>query len=168
MNHKLSKYSPKRTEQDKLEFWFNDAGDRRCCTCTQYKPVSEFHNDKSGLAGKAYSCKICANSRARKHHADWRSKDPEYLTKARQYYIKRTHGITTEQYDAIVLSQNNACAICLTTSPKGGWHLDHSHLTGKHRGILCNVCNRGLGYFQDDPTILQAAIGYLERHNDDE
>ena len=53
-----------------------------------------------------------------------------------------------------------------TTTKQGGWHLDHNHVTGKLREFLCNPCNRGLGYLQDDPMILMKAIEYLDKHND--
>lgn len=154
------------TSSTKIEWVIN--GNKRCCTCKQYKPFSSYHKDKNAPAGLAYSCKPCAIDRSRFHHRRRMKEEPEYRAAKRNSYIKNTHGITAEQYEQRLADQNYLCAICATAAPKGGWHLDHNHVTGKYRAMLCGVCNRGLGYFQDDAAVLQKAIEYLETHNDDE
>jgi hypothetical protein len=61
--------------------------------------------------------------------------------------------------------QGNKCAICGSLSPgkkETSFHVDHDHETGKVRGLLCELCNVGLGYFKT-PKELRAAAAYLEQ-----
>ena len=66
---------------------------------------------------------------------------------------------------AILAAQKGKCAICGTKRPGGHgiWHTDHCHTTKRIRGVLCSLCNTGLGHFKDDPKILAAAIRYLKQ-----
>ena len=50
------------------------------------------------------------------------------------------------------------CVIC---GDSGALVVDHDHVTGQIRGMLCNHCNRGLGHFRDDPMLLEFAAQYL-------
>ncbi len=86
--------------------------------------------------------------------------------------LKRKFGITLDQYNQMVLDQNNLCAICnkfetrndpRTNSPMS-LAVDHDHATGKVRGLLCNCCNYGLGLFEDLSSRLRIAAEYLEKH----
>lgn len=66
---------------------------------------------------------------------------------------------------ALVRSHPGLCDIC---GKKGGgrWrslNIDHCHKTKRFRGMLCENCNRALGYFQDDVELLRKAIRYLNR-----
>lgn len=79
----------------------------------------------------------------------------------------RLYGLTQADWDALVKKQQDRCAICLTSTPGGRgerWHIDHDHVTGHVRGLLCHRCNMGVGFFLDDPDVLKAAAGYVMRH----
>jgi hypothetical protein len=84
--------------------------------------------------------------------------NPEVNRKAR---LKYDYGITPEQYDALLQEQNGLCAIC-KERPVAKLCVDHDHPTELIRGLLCRLCNLGLGHFKDDIARLRAAIVYLE------
>ena len=66
---------------------------------------------------------------------------------------------TYEMYLDLVGFQNNKCKICniFMKSP----HVDHDHKTGKVRGLLCNRCNKAIGFFGDDVENIKRALTYL-------
>jgi hypothetical protein len=72
------------------------------------------------------------------------------------------YGITLCQYWDIVKAQDGRCAICGAVTQKRLF-IDHDHITGKVRGLLCSSCNNGLGQFKDSTTALKQAIVYLEK-----
>jgi hypothetical protein len=75
------------------------------------------------------------------------------------------YNLTQVELDTMLAAQCDKCVIC--NLPPGGkgpnavLHIDHDHETGEVRGLLCQACNRGLGFFRDDPERLAAAIEYL-------
>jgi Recombination endonuclease VII len=78
--------------------------------------------------------------------------------------FKNKYGITYEERDALLAKQKGLCAICGADAPGGrwgSWHTDHCHETNKVRGMLCDACNRGLGFFKDNPAFLTSAVKYL-------
>ena len=89
----------------------------------------------------------------------WR-KDNEDYVRDREY--RKRFGITKAQYDALLSEQGGSCAICKSTPGRRRLDVDHCHLTGKVRGLLCETCNKTLGFFNDDPELLKAALKYLE------
>jgi hypothetical protein len=65
-------------------------------------------------------------------------------------------------YERLLVEQKGVCAICGRTNPDGrGLAYDHNHASGEPRGLLCDRCNRGLGYFAEDSDRLIAAREYL-------
>lgn len=87
--------------------------------------------------------------------------------------IKRTYGLTKEEYLELLYKQNQRCAICGSKGQKrkgrqrilpGNLEVDHDHKTGKVRELLCMQCNLLLGTSKDNRIILTSAIRYLSRH----
>ena len=106
-----------------------------------------------------------------KHKAirkDWEGRNPETRrASTRKSWLKRQYGITPEEYDEMLKRQEGMCAICFTSKPTGKWEVfavDHCHVTGDVRGLLCNECNRGLGLLRDSKDILRSALDYLDGH----
>lgn len=77
--------------------------------------------------------------------------------------LKFHYKIGIQGYQWLVGTQEGKCAIC-SRYPKLGHplYVDHNHKTNQIRGLLCNPCNRGLGYFKDNSIILKSAVWYLQ------
>jgi ribosomal protein L34E len=139
---------------------------KRCCSCKEYKAFTEFHKDRRGHEGLAYSCKSCAGQRGSYHHARRMKEEPDYRRAMKNRYIKSAHNLTVGEYEELLTAQKE-CAICkilLESLAKGNVHLDHDHATNKRREFLCTNCNRGLGHFQDSIDLLLSAEEYLRKH----
>jgi hypothetical protein len=82
---------------------------------------------------------------------------------ARAANLKSKYNLTLEQFEKRFEEQGSCCAICKATEPgsKNGWHVDHSHVTGKVRGILCHHCNLTIGHAKDDVERLKQILDYL-------
>jgi hypothetical protein len=77
----------------------------------------------------------------------------------RQWNLATKYGMSPEQFDELLLSQGNVCAIC--SNRRKSMCVDHDHSTGEVRGILCRRCNAMLGQISDDVSVLARAIEYL-------
>jgi hypothetical protein len=86
---------------------------------------------------------------------EWRSKNK---AKVRSITLKYRYGISEQEFQIRLSAQNGLCAICQTAP---GTDVDHDHVTGKIRGILCGSCNRGVGLFKDDAELLSRATDYV-------
>ena len=108
----------------------------------------KFRENRPGYHKKRYRDEATG---ARKRHLKW--------------HFKAKYGITREQRDALFVAQGSRCASCGTFDPgsKKGWATDHSHATGKVRGIVCPACNTIEGYAKGNPAQLRAVADYLER-----
>jgi hypothetical protein len=85
--------------------------------------------------------------------------------KKRRKHLRREYGITPEEFENMLHSQNGQCAICGTFEADAKHrrlHVDHDHITGKVRGLLCGRCNMMLGYALENTMVLEAAIAYLK------
>jgi hypothetical protein len=78
--------------------------------------------------------------------------------------LKNRYGISLNEYNEMVNSQDSKCAICCETIDV--LYVDHDHDTGAVRELLCSSCNKGLGHFKDNPTFLRQAAQYIESHKE--
>lgn len=95
----------------------------------------------------------------------WRRSVARNRNKINERQRFKRHGITLDEYNKILESQNSLCAICYDSLVSNRKHLDHCHNSNKIRGILCSKCNHGLGLFRDNPQLLANAIYYLSKHS---
>ena len=78
-------------------------------------------------------------------------------------YYRRRYGLTIEEAEVM---RAGGCQICGETDGDapgrhGKLHIDHDHVTGRVRGVLCTNCNSGIGRFADNPELLRRAVEYL-------
>lgn len=85
-------------------------------------------------------------------------KNPE---KHKNSVLKSKFNISLEDFKNLILIQNNKCKIC---SKESKLVIDHNHTNGKIRGLLCDSCNKGLGFFKDKIESLSSAINYLNKN----
>lgn len=85
---------------------------------------------------------------------------PQQLQAKRDSYLRRTYGITLDQYGDLLERQGRGCALCKKTPEDEGKNLavDHNHATGEIRGLLCSYCNhRVIGKHRDSDLLLRMA-----------
>lgn len=90
----------------------------------------------------------------------------ENYDKIRSYKLKFNYGIVMEDYYRILKEQKNKCAICGRDQSEFDkiFGVDHDHITGNVRGLLCTKCNLMLGSANDNIDLLRNAIKYLRKY----
>lgn len=131
---------------------------QQCSRCKVIKTSSEFYASQKGKV-----CKTCKKAAM----ACWYQKNKEAViakTTADQWFSR--YGLTPDAYAAKIKAQANLCMIC-NKPPKPGkvLYIDHNHLTNQARDLLCQHCNSMLGFANDSPELLLAAIKYLGKHD---
>jgi hypothetical protein len=112
---------------------------KRCNMCKITLSGSLFSKAKRNKSGLSDYCKKCNSVR----------------------HKKLSYGISLEQFNYMLDLQGTVCAICKTLPKNKGLQVDHDHLTANVRGLLCGTCNRSLGFFKDNPFLLNNAKRYL-------
>jgi hypothetical protein len=149
--------------------------EKRCTRCGEVKAVEEYGKDKRRGDGLQSRCKECMRAydakRYREHpekvkasvakwsrenpekvrakNVKWRRENPEKL---RASQLKRRYGVSIPDYDAMLAAQGGGCAICHWPPGKRRLDIDHDHVTGAVRLILCSRCNNCVEKVEKDPT----------------
>lgn len=144
--------------------------------CGLEKEDKEFNvkRYKSGHIGLRAYCKICSHEsrktwRASSSKDNDRNKAYNKLNaarirghKLRKYWPGSTAEQANEMFELLYKIQDGGCAICKRVSKR--LVVDHHHGSGVVRGLLCNSCNRALGYLQDCDLIIMEAGDYVRKH----
>lgn len=112
--------------------------------------------------GKPYKASVCRQCHRERELIRYH-KAPAVF---RDWALRTNYGIDTEQYNQMLIEQNHRCKICNRHKSefKHALAVDHCHVTGKVRGILCPNCNTGVGKFKDDSSLLAKAYLYIQEH----
>ncbi len=127
---------------------------KKCNICKQELPLEKFSKDKLKKDGLSSHCQLCNKIRCKKWYEIHKN------GKWKNSVIFKLYGITLDQYNDKCVEQDHRCLIC---GKSAKLHIDHSHETGKVRGLLCQQYNQGLGNFRENIVAMKNAIDYLER-----
>lgn len=122
---------------------------KNCIKCGKTKAISEFYKQRN-------ECKKCKNLYTK-------SLRTRSGTGLREYNLWVKYKMTLVDYDKMLQQQNGVCAIC-KQKDNGHWGIlavDHCHKQGHVRGLLCAKCNKGLGQFDDNSSLLVEALKYI-------
>ena len=109
----------------------------------------------------------------REYMRQWALNNPERTRELGRKTTLRKYRLDEDDFVELLKAQGGRCAICHGSEPGGRWnqwHVDHDHAAEgigiMHvRGLVCDLCNRVLGYAKDDAEVLRQAADYLERTN---
>jgi hypothetical protein len=138
----------KLTKSKDFFYYRNLHKEARCKECVSFLRKETYKKNPGKYAAK---------------QAEYRRNNPEKVAAVKR---KQAFGITAEQYDALLIAQNNSCAICTTHQSELKFRLavDHCHATGRIRGLLCPHCNVALGHLKEDVNLMNAMIQYTLKH----
>ena len=90
----------------------------------------------------------------------------------RDSHLKRSYSLSEAEYDAIARSQNYLCAVCHEQNPNDPrtgepkpLAVDHNHRSGSNRALLCDRCNKVLGFVKDSQELLLRLLEYVRKHD---
>lgn len=133
---------------------------KQCTRCLEYKPLGLFGSREKGK--KRSHCRNCVNkSNLDRYHRNHKTRDAH--RRASYKYQMKSYGLTPEPYQKLYDRQDGCCAIC-KVKPDERLNIDHDHVTGQVRALLCRNCNTALGHAKENIERLKAMIEYLEIH----
>lgn len=143
--HRMSRYQDVNLVKNVRRKALVSEGKSYCSSCKETKEIPCFSKDRSDLYGISTSCKECQKI----------------------VHRKSNYGITKQEYNDLLNAQNQLCAICKGPQQRNGVALavDHDHETKEIRGLLCDNCNRAIGFLKENLSVLEESIRYLKRFN---
>ena len=144
-------------------------GTKICRYCEVEKDLDSFSRHPNTKDKRNPRCKACKNEQQRQFYQENREQLlPRFKAYRRLNWRRSQYGISNDEFAAMVAAQNGECLFGHAVPETEKLVVDHSHSTGKVRGILCSSCNLAIGHFREDISRLEAAIAYLKLHNSTE
>lgn len=148
----------------------NPDGTKTCVDCGRDKDPSRFPPRRR----QCLDCKAASKKRAREanpaHTAAilkaWKAANPDKVALYQRRKVMKKYGLTTDDWDRMFAAQGGTCAVC-----RGGddrtLHVDHNHVTGVVRALLCWGCNVAIAMAGESSERLRLIASYLEEHDGD-
>lgn len=128
---------------------------------------------------KIYAKNICRVCYYKEQNDNWKKRNPEKVKKYKEktnkkllskgyfkdYCLRKNYGIGIETFNKLHKEQDGGCAICGKSNESLG--VDHNHITGKIRGLLCKGCNLIIGIIEDRPELFLNINSYLNYYNNE-
>lgn len=146
------------------------AGSCRMCTNEANRRWREKNREKANQMSsdwkKAHPEKVKSSKKRWYDKYAEKFKEDKQLNpdKYRNFRLKTKFGISLEQYNSLLEVQQGKCAICgkHQSEFKRALAVDHNHITGQIRGLLCDRCNIKLGILENEKFCTEAT-SYLNR-----
>lgn len=138
---------------------------KRCTTCAQVKPLTEYYRAR-GATSYRPSCKTCTSAKRREAYRRLGGSDVPYAQ-----LLKREYDMSLAQYNAMVRKQAGRCAVCRraetvrsrSTGEIRRLSVDHDHVTGAIRALLCQRCNLLVWALEDNHIAIASIRAYVEK-----
>lgn len=155
-------------------------GKKLCSKCKIWKDFSCYGSRPEGnhLRSKCRDCsKMChkiwrdtpeqKQKTVERHKRYYDANRKEIISKVTSKLFLKEFGISIEDKEKMFISQGSKCACCGSAEAghKTGWRMDHNHMTGKNRAVICHPCNATLGQAKENIDRLKSCIEYLIKFN---
>jgi hypothetical protein len=136
---------------------------RTCPSCKTEKEHGAFYRNRATSHGLSAYCIECERSRQK---GDAHRRVKPSAEQKRRWQIKTRYGLSQEAFDNLIAAQASRCGICekelSVSGERNTWpYVDHDHVSGAVRGILCHACNIRIGGW-DSPDFRSRAMKWLK------
>lgn len=151
---------------------------KTCNDCNIKKPLDEFNvvrKNKNGTLCYNSKCKICNNIRTLERYHKLSKEDKLKRRKVsydnlgfdyfKSWRLNKHYKLTLDDFNLMIENQNGKCYLCEQPISGKQIKVDHNHVTGQVRKLLCHNCNTSLGLMKENPDLLIKAAEYLKEYN---